>query len=285
MAEQLLTQDQVLEHSRALTAFPSIITEILSTLDDPEANLKALVDHIKHDPLIAARVLSRANVASTHTQSHSAIRDIYTATSLIGMRSVREMVLIGSVVGFMGQIAPAGLPASFWQHSVAAGVCCEELSHSAPVAVSPTAALIAGLMHDIGQVWLYRFNAEAFRAAWLAALDKAIGIEQAEREFFGADHALIGSWLAERWSLPDSIVLAIRHHHAPDKALNEPLVPLVHVAEVLSNALDLTGREENRVTALSLLACRQLGLTWDSEAHSLFGRMEARSRHATSTFA
>lgn len=284
MVDSRVTRERVAERSNSLAALPRIITEILATLDDPEANLKVLVDHIKHDPLIAARVLSRANVASGHTQSHSAIRDVYTATSLIGMRTVREMVLIGSVVGFLGDSAPKGLPSTFWQHSVAAGVCCEELSHSAAIAVSPTAALIAGLMHDIGKVWLYRFNAEAVQAASQEASDGVVGIDQAEQDRFGVDHALIGSWLAERWSLPDGIVLAIRHHHAPDSALDEPLVPLVHVAEVLSNALDLTGRSENRVTSISSLACRKIGLIWNMEVHSLFGRIEARSRHANAIF-
>jgi hypothetical protein len=58
----------------------------------------------------------------------------------------------------------------------------------------------------------------------------------------------------------------------------------VHVAEVLANALDLTGREENRVTSLSSAACNALGLTWDESTRALFGRMEARSRHANALF-
>jgi len=54
---------------------------------------------------------------------------------------------------------------------------------------------------------------------------------------------------------------------------------------VLSNALDLGGRDENRVTPLSSAACQQLGLVWDAEIHPLLGRIEARSRHANTFFA
>ncbi len=61
--------------------------------------------------------------------------------------------------------------------------------------------------------------------------------------------------------------------------------PLVHVAEVLSNALDLTGCAENRVVTLSAAACRTLGITWNESILPLFGRIEARSSHANAFFA
>jgi hypothetical protein len=57
------------------------------------------------------------------------------------------------------------------------------------------------------------------------------------------------------------------------------------MAEVLSNALDLTGRNENHVTTISVAACRTLDLGWDENSRALFGRSEARSRHANTFFA
>ncbi len=284
MMEIILTQDMVVERSRTLPGFPQIINDILATVDDPEANLNVLVDHIKHDPVIAARVLSRANVAATKTRALSEIRDIFTATSLIGMTTVREMAVISSIAGFVDEFSPSGMPAMFWQHSIAVGVCAEELAcHTATQVVGST-ALVAGLLHDIGQLWLYRFNPEAFRAAWSQALTHAIGIEEVERERFGVDHSTIGNWLAGHWSLPVGICTSIGHHHTPDAVLGNQLVPLVHVSEVLSNALNLTGRDENRVTSISASACRSIGLVWNDGVRPMFGRIEARSRHANAMF-
>lgn len=286
MAANTLTRDEVIERSGALPSFPPIVIDMLATLDDPEANLSVLVDHVQHDPVIAARVLSRANAAGAGTQRRSGICDIFTAISLIGMGSVREMALISCIGGVVDDISHAtGLTATYWPHSVAVGVCSEELALHTAAPASASAALIAGLLHDIGQLWLYRFKADSFREAWPHALAQGIGIEQAERERFDVDHATIGAWLAEHWALPANIVTAIRYHHDPDPALAEPLVPLVHVAEVLSNALDLAGHEENRVTSISSAACRALGLTWDESARAQFGRMEARSHHANALFA
>ncbi len=284
MAALTITRENAAEISGKLASFPHFVTEILRTLDDPDANLKILVEHIQRDPVISARVLSRANAAGSRTRGSAAIQNIYTATSLIGMRNVREMTVISSLASFVDSIAPPGLPVTFWQHNVAAGVCSVEMALHMTAPVSIDAALIAGLLHDIGQLWLYRMDPAGCHAAWAEANTSNSGIDIVEREHFGVDHATIGGWLAEHWSLPANITAAIAHHHAPDEALHEPLVPLVYIAEVLSNALDLTGRDENRVTTLSAPACKALGLVWNAELRPLFGRMEARSRHANAMF-
>lgn len=280
-----LTQDRVIEQARELPGFPRVITEILATIDDPDANLNVLSQLIKLDPVIAARVLALANTAASRTQRGTPVRDIYAATSLIGMGRVRQMTLISSCIDYFGKIGPANLAATFWQHSVAVGICGEEIALHVGKSVSATQALIAGLLHDIGQLWLYNFRAGSFRSAWSQALSSHCGIEIAEQEQFGVDHPTIGAWLADHWSLPPAISKAIRHHHDGAADLDEALVPTTHLAEVLANALDLAGREENRVTRISAAACHRLGLAWDESTRDLFGRIDARSRHANTFFA
>jgi HD-like signal output (HDOD) protein len=284
MTTMPITQELVIEKAGELPGFPRVITEIIATLDDPEANLNVLSQLIQLDPVIAARVLSLANNAASRTRHLSEIRDIYTATSLIGMGRVRQMALISSCADYFDKIAPANMTSMFWQHSVAVGICGEEIALHIDKPVSASTALIAGLLHDVGQLWLYRFSPEGFRTAWSNALAHSGGIEEAEREQFGADHSVIGAWLTEYWQLPPPIIAAIRFHHACDAALDQPIVPVIHVAEVLSNALDLTGRKENHVTHISSAACRSLGIIWNDEVRTLFGRIDARSRHANAFF-
>jgi HD-like signal output (HDOD) protein len=150
--------------------------------------------------------------------------------------------------------------------------------------VCADSALIAGLLHDIGQFWFFSVDGQAYSRCWSRVAQGAVGIEQVEREQFGVDHSTVGAWLAEHWQLPPNIITAIRCHHVPEPELASPLVPLVHVAEVLSHALDLTPGDESRVTAISAAACTQLGVVWDESVQLLFGRIEARSRHANAFF-
>ena len=116
------------------------------------------------------------------------------------------------------------------------------------------------------------------------AIEHNRGVDAFERERFGEDHCTIGAWLAKHWGLPGAVVAAIAGHHRPEESLDITLVPLIHVAEVLSNALDLGRCAENRVTTISSNACDKLGLVFNDDIRPLFGRIEARSRHANQFF-
>lgn len=284
MSLSALTRAEVLSQTAGLPAFPAVVNKILSSLDDPEANLNVLADLIGYDPLITARVLSFANRAADRTRNIASVNDIYTATSLIGMGHVREIVLVSSLGQFVNDKAMGQLPSAYWWHSVAVAVCAQELALHIKTPVVSDLALIAGLLHDVGQLWLYRFYPAAFEQARAFSVDKNIGIDAAEREIFGIDHGEIGAWLAEYWGLPSGIATAIRYHHQPDAALDDLIVPVVSIAEVLANALDLAGRSKNRVTQISSAACKALGLVFDADIQSLFGRIEARSKYANALF-
>jgi putative nucleotidyltransferase with HDIG domain len=284
MNEPRITQDEVLSRVDELPAFPRIVVEILATLDDPDASLALLAEHIKHDPVITARVLAMANSAASKTRRLSMVRDVFTATSLIGIGRVRETALTTRLGHFIAGALGTGSGKGFWQHSVAVGVCSEELAQHVALHTPGDMVLVAGLLHDIGQLWISRFRPEASQEAWADALAHATGIDAVERERFGCDHAEIGAWLSEHWQLPAPVIAGIRHHHDAGTESDELLVPLLHVAEVLSNALDLGGRMENRVTRISSSACSRLGIVWDENIRPLFGRIEARSAHANQVF-
>lgn len=261
-----------------LPSFPGVVNEILATLDDPDANLQLLVRHVGRDPVLSARVVAQANVAALRTRAGGKIGDLYTASSLIGLKQLREIALYASLSHFM----PGSAASHHWEHCVTTAVCAEQIANHA--GMSCDHALVAGLLHDIGQLWLFHFEPERYREVLKAAYARGSGIEAAERAIFGVDHATIGGWLAEGWRLPGPICLAIAFHHAPEKAPAEPLVQLVHVAEVLANALDPTASGMTRVRELSDRACEALNLKWGEDVEQLFGRIDAVSRYNANFF-
>lgn len=280
-----LSPELVIQSSASLPSFPAIITSILAALDDPDGDFDLLVQAIRRDPIISARVLSVANTAASRGTRDGEVCDIALAVALVGLDRIRQITLISSLGTFVAGAGRSGMPASFWQHSVTVGVCSEELAEYTSAPVPPAVALVAGLLHDVGKLWLYNFNPQAAQACWREAAARAIDVDALERTHFGVGHCAIGTWLAESWHLPSNIVAAIGGHHQPDTALDITLVPLIHVAEVLSHALDLTGGTQTRVTHLSSAACERLGLDWGDDVRTLFGRIEARSSQANAFFA
>lgn len=269
-----ITRDDVRRNQHLLPAFPRSIERMLATLDDPDANLNLLVSLIERDPALIARILEQANAVAVRARPEMRICNLFTATSLIGLARVRRTVIATSMAGFLRGTLPPGLAGQFWEHSCAVGVCAQQLAVHCH---RPTdIALIAGMLHDVGQLWLYRQSPEAYMAASAERRRENCSIEQAERRQFGVDHAVVGAWLAEDWGLAPELQDALRYHHDPDRAPGEPLVALAHVAEVLSAALGLNG-DDSRVTYLSPQACATLKLEWDESSLALFGRIEAVS--------
>lgn len=273
-----VTESEVLERAAELPAFPKVVTDILETLDDEGATVGALVQHVERDPVITARVLSAANSAAM-SQSGMGTQDVRKAVSRVGHARIREITLGVSLANFTKHCR---MSAYFWEHSVSVGICALELSRLTHI--SADFALAAGLLHDVGQLWMAHFYPEQFQSV---RADMACGtrdINDVEREHFGLDHCTIGELLARHWSLPESVVAAIRLHHAPDEGADDGLVAVTHVAEVLSNALDLTGRLDNAVANVSQAACERIGIDWSSDLGPLFGRIEARTEYACQVF-
>lgn len=278
MAQMRITQEEVLSRMDALPAFPKTVQHILETIDDPQSSMTVLANMVAQDPAIAARVFAAAHTAASKRQR--CVDDIYTATSLLGMQKVREIALFSSAPAFIRNLAGHQATGEMWQHSVAVGVCAQELAWQMDARVPLPHAFIAGLLHDIGHFWLLRYAGRAYASCWVQVIDKGLDICTAEESVFGVNHAVLGSWLANSWGLPSSIGHAIKGHHSPDGLTEgQPLVNLLHVAGVLSNALELSNGTHRHVPYLSSKACCDLGLEWTRDMRPLFGRIQARAKY------
>ena len=283
MNRPLITQADVVRKSRDLPGLPAVLKEILNTLDDPDANYNVLIKAILRDPVITARVLWVANTAANMARRDGMVTDVATAVSLAGVARVRHVALISSLSTLAAgmKIPPGG---RFWTHSISVGLACEELAmHVGQDPLAPR-ALVAGLLHDIGQLWLDHHDPVGHAQCRTLAHAKGLDIETLEIERFGATHGMVGGWLAQFWQMPGDVADAIALHHEPGEHHASPLVAIVHIAEVLTHALQTGGDPPGGVTHLSAQACDTLGLTWDDTARTLFGRIEARSRHANAFF-
>jgi HD-like signal output (HDOD) protein len=76
---------------------------------------------------------------------------------------------------------------------------------------------LAALLHDIGY-WILAYECpRELERAYQWAREKDVTMQEAERATLGSSHAEIGGYLLGIWGLPDSIVAAVAHHHAPER--------------------------------------------------------------------
>ncbi|MDK9724427.1 MAG: HDOD domain-containing protein [Sterolibacteriaceae bacterium MAG5] len=265
-----LKLEDVLARADILPALPQVVRHILDTLRDERANAELLAERIGSDPAVVARLLAAANASAYGLAGH--VDSLRQAVLLLGIEKVRAITLATAIVDRYHSAPPFDAQ-RLWLHSLGVAVCAREIAIHA--GLDAESAFTAGLLHDIGQLLLFAVEPAAYAETLGAKGRLDISTVDAEHSCLGLDHAAVGAALARHWSLPEAIVLAIGGHHAPEALPDHELADVVHVAEVLSHALDLGGAPDNLVPELSELACARLGIEWDEFA-ARFPEIDAR---------
>lgn len=274
MSEENLRLDveRVLAGINALPSLPASVTELLSSIDDPDADTDAIARRIARDQGLTTRILRVAN-SPFYGQSHR-IASIADAVIVLGLRSVRALAVAASFTSVFkaGSDAEAELH-SFWQHGISAALCARLLA--ARVGVAEEEAFIGGLLHDIGRVALVVSFPRHMAAVAAYRRERDCQPIDAENAVLGLDHALVGRLLTERWRFPSLLCAAIGSHHAPPADAYRQLPGILHLANAIASALDF-GAEPTAMVPRLVPACWEaMALSWD-ETQRLFADVEAQ---------
>lgn len=80
-------------------------------------------------------------------------------------------------------------------------------------AVEPSTARAAGLLHNLGLLWLVdQLPAETGEALTLVRANRAASLQQALRHILGFDQVEAGGHLARHWQLPSPLAAAMAHY-------------------------------------------------------------------------
>lgn len=234
-----MTSEQIQEKVKTiiqLPALPSLAFEVVDLVDNPKTSASQLAKLISADQALTGKVLKIAN--SPFYGFPKKISTIDFAIIVLGFDALKEIVISIALVSSLQKKTDGYFNTkTFWDHSIATGVIARRLARDIGYRVTGE-VFVAGLLHDMGISILNKyFNAE-FRRIVDINRDMNLPFLEAEESVLGVTHAEIGSWLGERWNLPDQLVETIRHHHAPEKAeLNPKLVAIVHCADVFAKQL------------------------------------------------
>ncbi|MDR2688776.1 MAG: HDOD domain-containing protein [Azoarcus sp.] len=274
-----LTVSRIAANLDRLPAFPPLIAELIGLLDDDEVNMVTLARKVERDPVLTGRILYAAN-GLLRLDYRADARDVYTAASYIGFARIRDIVFAASIANYINKFKHNP---SFWKHCLTAGIAAQELARNTNV--HPSHALIAGLLHDIGWLWMFYFHPFESQQVRLRLEVHNEPVLDVEHSMFGVNHCIIGQQIAQYWKLPQEIVAAIAHHHIPSEtAANDALTAITHLAENIVNALDIPCRDDNQVQYVSATACRTLGIDRVEDFFPILGSIEARCKYLTILF-
>lgn len=197
---------------RKLPSFPQVAAKLVEMSGDETTLLEDISRVVESDPGIAARVLEIVNSATYGLQRE--IKALPEAVILLGFDEIKKLS-IGMTV-FQGLFSSGGSKAfdriHFWRHSLSVAVLAMEIAKEIKYP-RPEEAYTAGLLHDVGKVFLDLYGHENY-GGFLhdAAVSQENMVEQ-ERKTLGLGHDDVGAFFCSLWKLPESIVLAVKYHH------------------------------------------------------------------------
>jgi putative nucleotidyltransferase with HDIG domain len=252
-----LALDQVLRKINNLPSLPTVIMELLASMDREDVNIDALARGIAQDQALTAKTLRVAN-SSFYGMAHQ-ITTISEAIAILGFRAVRGLATTAALVSTFDNHALGRINfVPFWRHSLATAVCARELARH--LKLNPEHAYTAGLLHDIGRLVLATQFQPSYQEVVAHRAKHDCTLMEAERAVLSIDHAAVGHAMTAHWKFPPSIQLAIAHHHSPEPAMEQTLPCVIQAADALAHALDFSGDDDDLVPHVPLTTWQQLGL-------------------------
>ncbi|MCD6273873.1 MAG: HDOD domain-containing protein [Deltaproteobacteria bacterium] len=241
-------RNELSKKSIKLPELSTIISDLNEVINDPQSSAEDVATVVNKSPSLSARLLKIVN--SSFYGFRSKIDSISRAVAVIGTREIASLAIGISAISIFKdipkEIADMHL---FLKHSLACGLLARIIA--AHNNIQQTEQLfVAGLLHDIGRVVIYKdFPDQAIMLFRLCA-DQDEFLYNKERNWLGCKHTDVGNILLTKWNLPETLVQSVFYHHDPSKA-REPVWPsIVHLADIIVNALGLGSSGERFVPQL-----------------------------------
>lgn len=255
MTVSALSEKQIDARLGELPPLAPAVRRLLALFDGATVNYAALEEAVRHEPVLAGRVLRLAN--SSFFGFAGRIGSLREACMVLGSQTLRQIVLAATAVENLTADSALLDTRALWSHALATAAIARRLAQTLGSDVED--AFTAGLLHDLGKLVLAAwFQAEYREALALQSVQGGL-LMDAERTVLGTDHGSFGEKLARKWHFPETLAVAIGHHHDP---VGDRLGDIVHVADVLAHALEHGWRPRSHVPPLQAGAWERLGLGW-----------------------
>jgi hypothetical protein len=184
---------------------------VLSLLYDPNVEIAAVLDCLRAEPGLAARVLKVAN-APYYRQAGN-IGTVDRAVAMLGLNAIRGV----AASGCLDRLTPprsgtAFDPERFRLHSLAVACAAQELATVTGAGIAGE-AYMAGLLHDIGWLLLVKADPAAMARYQPPSDADHAGVLAAEQAHFGTTHEACALLLTQTWAMPEWLAMSIVGHH------------------------------------------------------------------------
>jgi len=242
-----------------LPEIPSIVFQLNEAIADPLSTAESIAQVVNKSSSLTAILLRIVN--SSFYGFPSKIDKVSRAVSMIGTREISSLALGISTITIFKDIAKEIIDMqSFFKHSYACGIISRILA--AKKNMQNTEQLfVSGLLHDIGRLIIYKYMPELTKTLiWHREKSDRL-LYQEEKKYLGLKHTDIGRYLLKKWKLPFEVENNVFYHHNPSAAQFSVQAAIVHLADIIVNALALGSSGERFIPPLDSEAWKSLEIS------------------------
>ena len=234
MNEQLL--QKVLSCSK-LPTLPTIAVQVIEMTSDENVSMGELAKVIEFDQGLATKILKTVNSAfyglpkQCSTLSH--------AQSLLGLDAVKTLALSFSLVKTLQSDCDDNFDYErYWQRAIYSAVAAKAIATMVRCGDAEE-SFLGALLQDLGMIAL----AKALEDDYIAIVQECDADHRSltKREIaeFELQHPDVGAMIAERWRLPEALIMPIKYHERPTAApaICRDLVRCVAIGNVVADIL------------------------------------------------
>ena len=234
----MIDYEKILVKFEEFPTLPTIYVTLSEVMDNPRSTPDDASDVISRDQSAAAKILKVSNSAIYGLQGK--VSNISDAIKYIGFQEVKNLVFALSVIKIF-DFKSGGIlnPIDLWKHSLGVGVITR-LMGKLTGAVNIENYFLAGILHDIGKLFLYKYFPSDYTDVVYYANKNKLTLREAEKTVLGITNSVLGGLIAEKWKLPVSIRDTIQNHDSgiSDSDTNH-LTGCVHIANIAACMLGL----------------------------------------------
>ncbi len=228
--------DKIIASIGDLPSIPKVVAQVMELTEKPGVPVSEVSALIEQDMGLTAKLLKVSN--SSYYGMRQVIGTLKLALVILGIKEVRNIVVGISVMDTLKDPSTSFLlnEEGLWDHSASVASFSKKLGVQLELDLQGE-DFIAGLLHDIGKLVLWKQMPDEYEEIYHAAKEQEVPLFQLEQQELGFDHADIAAALAASWSLPDSLTDALSCHHPHDDrtmadCANPQLCAVVRIANL-----------------------------------------------------
>jgi HD-like signal output (HDOD) protein len=243
----------------SLPEIPSIVFELNEVIANPLSSGDQMAQVINKSPSLTALLLKIVN--SSFYGLPSRVDRVSLAVTMIGTRELSALALGISILSIFKRIPRSHLNMRFFlQHSLACAASSRLLAAQKNMRQTEQ-MFTAGLLHDLGRLILFIYFPKETLDVLRQAHHDSTCLHTVEKRRLGCHHAHIGKYLLNRWRLPLLLENTVCFHHEPGDSPDPVAAAIVHLADILANALGIGTSGERLVPPLDAQAWAALELS------------------------